>query len=155
FNKQFKFKNNFQFSVGGGYNFNYDKNYLVVNDRKSFVTTLRMGPSFNTGVNFNDKLEWNIRYNRNFNFSNYENEAFDDLDVNSYNLNSELVIRWPKNFVLETNIQYRYNGLVAPGIQKTVTLLNAGLTYLFLKDQKGQLKISAYDLLNENISVVR
>jgi len=155
FNKQFKFKNNFQFSVGGGYNFNYDKNYLVVNDRKSFVTTLRMGPSFNTGVNFNDKLEWNIRYNRNFNFSNYENEAFDDLDVNSYNLNSELVIRWPKNFVLETNIQYRYNDLVAPGIQKTVTLLNAGLTYLFLKDQKGQLKISAYDLLNENISVVR
>ena len=155
FNKQFKFKNNFQFSVGGGYNFNYDKNYLVVNDRKSFVTTLRMGPSFNTGVNFNDKLEWNIRYNRNFNFSNYENEAFDDLDVNSYNLNSELVIRWPKNFVLESNIQYRYNDLVAPGIQKTITLLNAGLTYLFLKEQKGQLKISAYDLLNENISVVR
>lgn len=155
FNKQFKFKNNFQFSVGGGYNFNYDRNYLVVNDRKSYVTTLRMGPSFNTGINFNDKLEWNIRYNRNFNFSNYENEVFDDLDVNTYNLNSELVIRWPKNFVLETNIQYRYNDLVAPGIQKTVTLLNAGLTYLFLKDQKGQLKISAYDLLNENISVVR
>ena len=65
------------------------------------------------------------------------------------------MIRWPKNFVLETNVQYRYNDQVAPGIQKTITLLNGGLTYLFLKEQKGQLKLSVYDLLNENINVWR
>lgn len=155
FNKQFKFKNNFQFSVGGGYNLNYDRNFLVVNNRKSYVSTLGMGPSVNAGINFNDKVEWNVRVNRNFNFSKYENEDFDDIDINTYYINSDLVIRWPKNFVLETNVQYRYNDQVAPGIQKTVTLLNGGLTYLFLKDQKGQLKLSVYDLLNENINVWR
>ncbi|MBA2498309.1 MAG: outer membrane beta-barrel protein [Chitinophagaceae bacterium] len=155
FNKQFKFKNNFQFSIGGGYNFNYDRNLLVVNSRESYVTTLGMGPSVNTGVNFNDKVEWNIRYNRNFNFSNYENDDFNDLEINTHYLNSDLVIRWPKNFVLETNLQYRYNDQVAPGIQPTVTLLNGGLTYLFLKDQKGQLKLSVHDLLNDNINVWR
>ncbi len=32
---------------------------------------------------------------------------------------------------------------------------NGGINYLFLKDEKGQLKLSVHDLLNQNISVNR
>ncbi|HYH14476.1 MAG TPA: hypothetical protein VD794_04625, partial [Flavisolibacter sp.] len=35
------------------------------------------------------------------------------------------------------------------------SLWNAAMTVVFLKDDKGQLKFSAFDLLNENISVFR
>jgi hypothetical protein len=68
---------------------------------------------------------------------------------------SELVIRWPKNIVWETSLTYRYNSNAAPGIQKSVALLNGGLIFLFLKDQKGNLKLSVYDLLNQNTNVSR
>ena len=33
--------------------------------------------------------------------------------------------------------------------------MNAGLTYLFMKDDKGQLKFSVFDILNQNRSVFR
>ena len=45
---------------------------------------------------------------------------------------------------------YRYNNQVAPGLPKSNLLLNAGLTYLFLKDDRGQLKISVFEILNRN-----
>ena len=52
-------------------------------------------------------------------------------------------------------LDHRYNSQTAPGVQKTVALLNAGLTYLFLKEDKGQLKFSVFDVLNQNRSVFR
>ena len=33
--------------------------------------------------------------------------------------------------------------------------MNGGVTFLFLKDQKGNLKLSVYDLLNQNVSIRR
>lgn len=153
--KQYKLNKNFQFSFGGGYNVNYGRNFLIINARRSYVKNYGLGPSMFTNFNWKDKIEFNIHYNLNYNKSDYENRDFADLDVASHYSMSELVIRWPKNIVWETSLNYRYNSQAAPGIQKSVALLNGGIIFLFLKDQKGQLKLSAYDLLDQNTNVYR
>src|SRR5690606_12147583 len=91
----------------------------------------------------------------NFSSSTYESPDFTDIDVTTHYTNNELVIRWPKNIVWETSLNYRYNSNAAPGIQKSVALLNGGIIYQFLKDQKANIKLSVYDLLDQNVGVSR
>lgn len=155
FNKQYKVNTRFQFSIGTGYNINYSRNFMVINSRKSHVTTLSISPSIRGGINLMDKVEANLTYGRAFNNTYYENRDFSSLQVNSQYIYGDLVVRLPKKLVWEVSIDNRYNSQAAPGIQKTISILNAGLTYLFLKDDKGMLKFSVYDLLNQSRSVYR
>jgi hypothetical protein len=61
----------------------------------------------------------------------------------------------PKHVVWENLINYNFNPQVSPGIRKSSVRWNAAVSYLFLKEEKGQLKFSVFDLLNQNISVYR
>jgi hypothetical protein len=154
-NKQYKLNKQFQFSIGGSYNINYNRNFLIVNERRAFVKTFGWGPRVSLNLNWKDKIEFNGNYTLNYNQSTYESPDFADIDVISHYSRGELVIRWPKNIVWETSLNYSYNSQAAPGIQKSVALMNGGVTFLFLKDQKGNLKLSGYDLLNQNVSIRR
>lgn len=155
FNKQQKVNQKFSFNYGTGYNVNYTRNFLIINSKKSYVKTIDFNPFIRAGINLNDKFEWNISYSRNYNNSYYESSEFKNLNVERQGLSSDMVIRLPKKFVWELTLDHRYNSQVGPGVQKTISLLNAGLTYLFLKDDNGQLKFSVSDLLNQNRSVYR
>jgi hypothetical protein len=153
--KQYKIYKKLQLSIGGGYNLNYNRNFLIINARRGFVKTLGGGPQTNINLNWMDKIEYNMSYSLNFSQSTYESPDFADIDVTTHYSQNELVVRWPKNIVWETSLTYRYNSNAAPGIQKSVALVNGGLIFLFLKEQKGNLKLSVYDLLNQNVNVWR
>jgi hypothetical protein len=154
-NKQYKLKKNFQFNVGAGYNVDFARNYLIVNNRKGYAKQFNFRPQATAGLNWKDVIEWNIMHSRGFGKATYESPDFTDIDFTTHYTNTELVLRWPKNIVWESSVVYRYTSQVAPGIQKTSALWNAGVTFLFLKEQKGQLKLSAFDLLNQNINMFR
>lgn len=155
FNKQYKLNKTFSVNFGSGYNLNYTRNFLIINSKKSYVKNIDFSPYLRGGLNWNDKIEWNISYNRGINNAYYESSDFRNLQVERQSINTDLVVRVPKKFVWEMTLDHRYNSQTAPGVQKTVALLNAGLTYLFLKDDKGQLKFSVFDVLNQNRSVFR
>ena len=154
-NKQYKLNKNFQVSIGGGAYGNYTRNYLIVNQREGYVATTDINPNINGSLNWKDVIEWNMNFARGFNRSTYEDPAFDDLKVDRKSIRTELVVRWPKHIVWEGSLNYNQNAQTAPGVQKDIALVNAAVTLVFLKDDKGQLKFSAYDLLDQNISVFR
>lgn len=154
-NKQYKLNKKFQFSIGGGWNIDFNKNYVIANNRRGFARAFNFRPQFNSSINWKDVIEWNISHSRGFGKTKYDNNVFNDIDINTHRTQTELVVRWPKNIVWESSLSYNYNSNVAPGLQKTAALLNGGVTFLFLKDQKGQLKLSAFDLLNQNINLWR
>jgi hypothetical protein len=52
--------------------------------------------------------------------------------------------------VWETNLAYRYNSQVAPGLPKSNVLWNAAVTLLMFKGDVGLLKLSVYDILDRN-----
>ena len=84
-----------------------------------------------------------------------QNNLFPELNTKTIRSYNELVIRWPKNIILESNLTYRFNSTSDQTILNHYVLWNGGITYLFLKENKGQLKVSLYDILNQNISISR
>ena len=153
---QYKINKDFRFSTRlllfGGLN----KSIISINGLRSGQTNYNLNPQMTLLLNYKDKIEINERYYENYRKTNYDKGSiYKDLFVRTQFSETELVIRMPKHFVWENLITYTYNPQVASGIRKSNVRWNAGLNYLFLKDEQGQLKFSVFDLLNQNISVYR
>ena len=154
-NKQIKFTQQWKFSLGARLWGNYSKGLIMLNNIRSATQNINFNPGINFSFNWNDKFEFRQNYTLTWNKSSYANNALPGLEITTHYSGSELIIRMPKHWVWETSMDYRYNPQVAAGIQKNIYRWNAALNFLFLKDDKGQLKLSAFDLLNQNTSVYR
>jgi hypothetical protein len=155
FGKEFKNKQKFIFSFRLGSWLGYNRSKLLVNDNTGYQSSTQFSPSAGFGLNWNDVVEIRPEYRISFSGTRYTDPAFTNLSIVTQNLESEFIVRTPKRVVWETNILFRYNSQVAPGIPKNNLLWNAAVTYLFMKDQKGQLRLSIFDILNRNNNVYR
>ena len=64
-------------------------------------------------------------------------------------------IKLPKKFILESDASYTMNGKRANGYNINYFIWNASLAKTFLKNENLILAFYAYDMLNQNINVVR
>jgi hypothetical protein len=150
FGKEFKNQQKFIFSFRFSPYMNYDRRKLIVNNNVSTASTLGIGPNFNLSFNWNDKVEMRPMYNPSINRTTYTDPAFKNIQAITHYLENELIVRLPARLVWETNIAYRYNSEVAPGLPKENLLWNAAVTLLMLKDEVGMLKLGVFDILNRN-----
>ncbi|WP_165958150.1 outer membrane beta-barrel protein [Segetibacter sp. 3557_3] len=156
YTKQYKFNTNFRLSLRPGIYGNYNEGVVSFNGNRSGSETVNYSSSLMLGLNWKDIIELNQRYGLNMSKTSYDNKNYyKNIEVITHSAESEIIIRWPKHIVWETLINYSYNPQVSPGIRKSFVRWNGGVNYLFLKEDKGQLKISFFDLLNQNISVYR
>lgn len=149
-NKSFKFSKN-QFSLGGGMYGNYNKRKMILNDITSNADIFNLYPRVNTRINLNDKLEIGQSYSLSRGISQYEDAFFNDLRFITHTSESELIVRLPKKLVWETNFRLISNRQQIEGFNNRIQLWNAGLTYLFMKNDRAQLKLSVNDLLQAGL----
>ncbi len=152
-NKQYKLKSNSSIGVFTGSYIGFNRNKLLYNGESSWQTTLNASFWNGLNINFNDKLEWNNSYDISFNKSTFSSGIFNTLNTNQQTLSSEVIVRVPKHLIWEANCSYDYNGNVAAGLPRTAFRLNLALNITMLKDEKGVLRLSIWDLLNRNNSV--
>jgi len=152
-NKQYKFKNNLSFTWNTGNWMNMIKSQIFFNNTSSWQTTFNYNHWFGVGINLNDVFEWNINYSFNKNFSKYTSAQFKKLNVSSYDLGTEMVLRWPKHLIWETQFGYSYNGSIPYGLPKEVVRWNAALNITMLKNEAGVLKLSVNDILKKLTSI--
>ncbi|MEI9944214.1 MAG: TonB-dependent receptor [Chitinophagaceae bacterium] len=153
--KQYKFTQKLLFSLGASVYAQYNQALVIINQNRSTTKNINAGPSLNWSLNWADKIEINQRYGPSYIKSTYESDVYPSLKVWRHTAGTDFVIRMPKHIVWESSVDYSYNPQVAAGIQKNVFRWNAAVNLLFLKQDKGQFKLSVYDLLNQNISVQR
>ncbi|MEJ7626686.1 MAG: TonB-dependent receptor [Ferruginibacter sp.] len=146
-----KLKTNINLNAG----FNYSKLPGLVNN----FTTNTDNYVYNTGVvfasNISEFVDFNISYNVNFNEAK-TNSAFSSN--NSY-VNQAAGVQFnllnKKGWFLQNDVSYQaYTGLTE-GFNQKYTLWNAAVGKKFLKNNAGELKLSVFDLLKENQSIIR
>jgi len=150
FGKEYKNKQKFIFSFRVSPFVNYNRRKLIVNNNEGIAKTISGGPTFSIGLNWNDIVEFRPRYSPSFNRTTYTDPTFKNISSVTQYLENELIVRWPKKLIWETNMAYRYNSVVAPGLPKTNVLWNAAVTLLMMKADAGLLKLSVFDILNRN-----
>lgn len=153
--REHKFSSDFKMNYSGSFFVIFNRQFVLLNNEKSRADIWTVGPTATLGLNWKDKIELTQRYNPNWNRSSYEEPTFPSLSVWRHSLQSNLTVRMPKKLVWENTVNYVFNPQVAPGIRKSIWTWNAGVSYLFMKEDKANVKLSVYDLLNQTTSVNR
>jgi hypothetical protein len=151
--KQYKKNPKFIFTWNTGNNLNFNRTKLFYNGKESWQSTFGYSHWVGANLNWNDKVEWNTSYSIYHNFTRYSTTQFKPLEINNHWWDNEVVIRWPKHVIWESQLNYSYNSSITGGAPKGVTRWHAAINFTMLKDEQGVLKLSVFDILNKNNNI--
>lgn len=152
-NKQYKNNQRFIFSWNTGNYMNFGRTRMLYNGEASWQSTVNYNHWAGINLNWNDKFEWNTNYSIGTNFTRYTNPVFKKLSIVNHTLSQELILRWPKHIIWETQCSYAYNSNIPAGNPKDVIRWNAAVNITMLKDERGVLKLSVFDILDQNNNI--
>ncbi len=133
----------------------YSENPALINDRHNTTNTLNLSEGLVISSNISEKIDFNISTTANYNI--VRNNLQPDLNNNYYQQNSRLSMHWTfwKSIFLENNLNHQYNSGLSEEVSPHVVMWNLSVGTRFLKNNRGELKISAYDLLKQNQNIQR
>jgi hypothetical protein len=134
---------------------NFSQNPGIINEKINLANTvgITLGTSINS--NISEKVDFNIGTNLNIN--TVSNSVNSRLDNTYYIQTTNLGLNWifGKGFVFRTDLFHNsYNGLEET-FNQNFLLVNMGIGKKFLKDQRGEIRLDIFDLLNQNTSISR
>ena len=146
---------------GSNFNFNnnirYNRDVNLINKNKNFTSTLAITQT--VGINLDLKQKWNVGVNGSITYNNvhYSGQSNPNQD-NQYYLHTysaDVAYMGLKNWVFSTDFDYFLNTGLAEGYNQAIPLWNSSIAHQFLKKKNGELKLSVYDMLNQNQSIRR
>ena len=133
----------------------YNKGKQFVNTIGNTIKTLSMGPQIRFDMNPYNKLNLSASVRYNYNITRYSLESAVNNKYISQEYEGSADWQLPHNLFLSTDFTYTINSQRAAGFNLEIPLWNASISKLFLKYNRGQLKLTATDLLNRNTGVSR
>ncbi len=144
-------KSNLNMNAG----FTYALTPGLINGELNESNTYNMNGGLVLGSNINPRVDFTLSYSANYNI--VENTLQPQLNnnyffqVSAFQLN---LLPW-KGLVVNTSLAHTlYSGL-GEGFDQDFLLWNASLGYKFLKNSRGELRLTAFDLLKQNNSISR
>ena len=133
----------------------YNKGKQFVNTVGNTIKTLTMGPQVRFDMNPYSKLNLSTSARYNYNYTRYSLESAMNNKYISQEYEGSADLQLPRNFFLSTDFTYTINSQRAAGFNLEIPLWNASLSKQFLKYNRGEIKLTATDLLNRNSGVSR
>jgi hypothetical protein len=150
FSQPIKFiKSNINLSTG----FSYSKFPGLID----YVKTTTDNYTYNAGVvvasNISEFVDFNVSYNAYFNTAKSSVQAADKYVTQTASLQLNLLSK--KGWFVQNDVNNQTNSGLSAGLNTSYWLWNAAVGKKFLKNRAGELKLSAFDLLEQNQSIVR
>jgi hypothetical protein len=144
-------KSRINFGFNGGYNNNvsYSNGILNTIDIKS------IGPSVSYNFVKDDVID--IDLSARYSYSITNNKVNPALNTNylTRTYNADVTNYLPGHIVLNQSLNYIFNTGRAQGYNTEIPIWNASLSKYFMKNNRGELKLTAFDLLNRSLGVSR
>ena len=134
---------------------NYGRTPGLVNGLLNESTSKRYVGGLVLSSNISQKIDFTLSSNTNFNYTN--NSLYSSLNNEfvTQNAKARLNIIFGKSFVFNTDFTYyTYSGLSASFNQR-FSLWNMAIGKKILKNQRGDIRLSVFDLLSQNNSIDR
>ncbi len=139
--------------IGGRYG--YFKTKQFVNSFENNIKTWSVGPEISLDMNPNDKLNISIETNFNYNNTKYSLQSAMNVNYLSQEYSTSFDWQLPKSFFFSTEFTYTINSQRAQGFNTKVPIWDASISKQFLRYNRGELKLSARDLLDKNVGISR
>lgn len=131
------------------------KTKQFINKIGNDIKTNSFGPEIRFDINPAEKLNIAVGGGINYNQTTYSLQSA--LNTNYLSQTYEASLDWEmsKGFFFSTDFTYTINSQRAAGFNIKVPLWNASISKQVLKFNRGEIKFSAWDLLNRNVGISR
>lgn len=144
-------KSNLTFNAGN----NFSRTPGIINNVSNIARNVSWSGGMVVASNISEYVDFNFNYNANY--STVKNSFQQSMNNNYFSQSAGLGLNLlSKNgWIFNTDINNQlYRGLTA-SFNQNFWLWNMGVGKKFLKDQKGELRLSVFDLLKQNRSISR
>ncbi len=138
-----------------GLNAGQSKDIQFINSKRNNINTTQLRPNISIENNGLEKLSIGLNYSSVFYHTKYSLQPALNTKYFTHELGSFLNWQLPANFYFATDFTYTINTKRAEGFNANVSLWNASVSKQFLKYNRGEFKLRAFDLLNQNVGVSR
>jgi hypothetical protein len=144
-------KGTVSFSTNGS----YTKNKTFINSAENLISTWNIGPDVRFEINASEKLDLSLSAGITYYKTGYSLQQSLNTEYLNQQYSTEINWQLPKSFYFNTEFTYSINSQRASGFNTKVPLWNAFISKQFLRFNRGEIKLSAFDLLKQNIGVSR
>jgi len=134
---------------------NFSKTIQFINTQQNDIKNIAIDPNVEITKSFKDKLDLSLSAGITFNRAKYSLQSSRNNNYSTQDYGVDIGWQLPKNFFLSSDFRYTITSQRSAGYNASVPLWNASISKLFLKYNRGEIKFSAYDLLNENKGISR
>ncbi|HEX2606242.1 MAG TPA: outer membrane beta-barrel family protein [Flavisolibacter sp.] len=144
---------------GGNFNTNTRVSYFrdanLVELVKNYTRNLQLGEDLRLNYNYKEKLDLGIGVSVNYFDVKYSVQPANNTSYFTHTYSADITYTFPKGFILSTDFDYTLNTGRTTGFNQNYAILNGALAKEVFKNKKGEIKLSCFDILNQNRSIVR
>lgn len=134
---------------------NFRRDINLINNVKGNTDNYTIGETLRYTLNLQEKIDLNFSSSSTYNIARFpflsnENRSY---FVQQFTLESTYSTK--KGWTIENYFNYLFNKGQSAAYNQPVVLLNANVSKQIFKKKEGELKLSVYDLLNQNNSFTR
>jgi hypothetical protein len=133
----------------------YNRGILFVNDIENTTERFESGVEVTLENRKKETFDVAIGVAYNFSQTQYSESTAQNQDYLNRTFFTEMTLNLGKKWALSSFFDYSIYSGESFGSEQTIPLWEASLTRYFLKNRKGRLILSAFDLLNRNIGINR
>ncbi len=134
---------------------NYANSLAFSNNIANYAKQLYASERLSLDVNLSDWLNISLGGTYAMRKNRYSLNAFTNQTTNTFGLFNEALISLPKNFRIQYSLNKNFNNGFASNVNANPFIINGYVEKQFLKGNKGSFRLTAYDLLNQNININR
>ena len=136
-------------------NLTYNTGTSFVNNQPNQAKNWLIGQGVSVSSNFTEKLDLNLAGNINWQSAKYSLQPQQNTTFLNQTVTLDMYYQLPGRFTFSTNVYYNHYGGSSASYNQSFTLWNATLSRQLFKQNQGELRLQAFDLLNQNRSIVR
>lgn len=144
-------KCNLNFNLSG----NYSRTPGLINHVVNYASAPTAGLGITLSSNISQNIDFSVATNSTINY--VQNTLQKQLNTNYFNQSSQVKANWIiwKGFLLHSDLNHQYNSGLSQSYNQNYFLWNGAFAYKFLKNQSAEIRISVFDILNQNKSIQR
>ncbi len=135
--------------------FAYNRMPTFINGQKNIANNYVFTEGLTVSSNINEKIDFGITYNLGYNIVENTIQPQADNNFITHSVEFRNLFLFKKGFLWQNDITYQsYNGL-SDSFNQNYLLWSMSVGKRFMKDERAELKLTVFDLLNQNNSISR
>lgn len=133
----------------------YNRGVSFVNNQKNYTGNFNITQGVNFAYTHDELFDFTAGANVNYNSARFSIDKTSNYNYFDYVFNLDANVNLPLGFTIGSDVDYTINTGRGEGYNVQYTMLNGFISKSLFSKKQGLLKVQAFDLLKQNVSVSR